>query len=153
MLHNFRNKLYDSHLERTKCCCFFLPSILWLRTLFPIQVSSKALYQAVWQFPFFWTFQDHLGNKLISWQFICYPRQCSDSQLPVVCLPQAGVPSSVTQCGLLDLVRSIVGQTIANVGVGTGAQSFFAAGDAQRALGKYKAAYTLYRQAFKAAGK
>ena len=68
-------------------------------------------------------------------------------------MPQAGVPSSVTQCGLLDLVRSIVSQTITNVGAGTNAQSFFASGDAQRALGKYKQAYTSYRQAYKAAGK
>lgn len=68
-------------------------------------------------------------------------------------LPQAGIPASVTQCGLLDLVRSIVSQTVANVGAGTNAASYLAAGDAQRTAGRFKAAYTSYRQAFKAAGK
>jgi hypothetical protein len=68
-------------------------------------------------------------------------------------LPQLGIPASTTQCGLLDLVRSIVSQTIANVGAGTNAQSFFNTGDAQRAAGKYKAAYASYRQAYKAAAK
>jgi hypothetical protein len=68
-------------------------------------------------------------------------------------LPQAGVPSSVTQCGLLDLVRSIVSQTIANVGAGTNAQSYLNTGDAQRTAGRFKAAYNSYKQAYKAAVK
>lgn len=75
------------------------------------------------------------------------------SSLNSLGLPQAGVPSSTVQCGLLDLVRSIVSQTIANVGAGTNAQSFFVTGDAQRAAGKYKLAYSSYRQAYKAASK
>ncbi len=78
-----------------------------------------------------------------------------------VCLPslndkglnQIGIPASSTQCGLLDLVRSIVRDTIANVGAGTNAQKFFATAEAQRAAGKYKDAYTSYRQAYKAASK
>lgn len=68
-------------------------------------------------------------------------------------LPQAGVPASTVQCGLLDLVRSIVRQTIANVGAGTNAQNFFDTGDSQRAAGQYKAAYASYRKAYKAASK
>jgi len=76
---------------------------------------------------------------------VCFP------SLNSLGLPQLGIPASVTQCGLLDLVRSIVQQTIANVGAGTNAQSFFNTGDAQRAAGQYKAAYTSYRKAYKAA--
>ena len=60
---------------------------------------------------------------------------------------------TIEQCGLLDLVRSIVSQTIAKVGVGTNAQSFFNQGEAQRAAGQYKAAYASYRKAYKAASK
>lgn len=78
---------------------------------------------------------------------VCFP------SLNAFGLPQVGVPASVTQCGLLDLVRSIVSQSIANMGTGTNAQSYFVAADAQKALGRYKSAYALYRQAFKAAGK
>ncbi len=63
-----------------------------------------------------------------------------------------GAPAP-TQCGLLDLVRSIVRDTIANVGAGTTAQKFFATAEAQRAAGKYKDAYASYRQAYKAASK
>lgn len=73
-------------------------------------------------------------------------------------LPQSvslpGFPTiTIPQCGLLDLVRSIVRDTIANVGAGTNAQSFFNTGDAQKAAFKYKAAYASYRQAYKAASK
>jgi hypothetical protein len=60
---------------------------------------------------------------------------------------------SPTQCGLLDLVRSIVRDTIANVGAGTNAQSFFNTAVAQQNAGQYKAAYASYRKAYKAAGK
>lgn len=60
---------------------------------------------------------------------------------------------TIQQCGLLDLVRSIVSQSIVNVGAGTNAQSFFNQGDAQRAAGQYKAAYASYRKAYKAASK
>ncbi len=67
-------------------------------------------------------------------------------------LPGAS-PVPVIQCGLLELVREIVRQTIANVGAGTNAQSFFNSAVAQQAAGKYKAAYASYRQAYKAAGK
>jgi hypothetical protein len=68
-----------------------------------------------------------------------------------VCTPSAATPP--TQCGLLDLVRTIVRETIANVGAGTNAQSFFDAGDAHRAAGRFKQAYASYRQAYKAASK
>jgi len=68
-----------------------------------------------------------------------------------VCTPSAATPP--TQCGLLNLVRTIVSETIANVGAGTNAQSFFATGDAHRAAGRYKSAYSSYRQAYKAASK
>jgi hypothetical protein len=66
-------------------------------------------------------------------------------------LPQIGELSNPVQCGLLDLVRSIVRDTIANVNNSSTAQSFFATGDAQRAAGNYKAAYSWYRKAYKAA--
>lgn len=77
----------------------------------------------------------------------------NDKGLPQsVSLP--GFPTiTIPQCGLLDLVRSIVRDTIANVGAGTNAQSFYATAEAQRAAGKYKAAYASYRQAYKAASK
>jgi len=78
---------------------------------------------------------------------VCFP------SLNPLGLPQAGTPANTTQCGLLDLVRSIVQQTITNVGAGTNAQSFFNTGDEQRAAGQYKAAYTSYRKAYKAAAK
>ena len=65
----------------------------------------------------------------------------------------ASFATPVTQCGYLDLVRIIVSETIANVGAGTNAQSFFATGDSQRAAGQFKAAYTSYRKAYKAAAK
>jgi hypothetical protein len=65
-----------------------------------------------------------------------------------------GLPTvTIFQCGLLDLVRAIVKQTIANVGAGTGAQAFFNTAETQKAAGKYKAAYASYRQAYKAASK
>ena len=77
----------------------------------------------------------------------------NDKGLPqTVSLP--GFPTiTITQCGLLDLVRSIVRDTIANVGAGTNAQSFFATAEAQRTAGKYKEAYASYRRAYKAASK
>jgi hypothetical protein len=85
------------------------------------------------------------------------------SSICVTSLNDKGLPQSVSlpgfptitipQCGLLDLVRAIVRDTIANVGAGTNAQSFFATADAQKAAGKYKAAYASYRQAYKAASK
>lgn len=63
-----------------------------------------------------------------------------------------GVPAvPIMQCGLLDLVRAIVRDTIANIGAGTNAQSFFNVAETQKAQGKYKLAYASYRQAFKAA--
>ncbi len=65
----------------------------------------------------------------------------------------ASFATPITQCGYLDLVRIIVSETIANVGAGTNAQSFFATGDSQRAAGQFKAAYTSYRKAYKAAAK
>ncbi len=79
---------------------------------------------------------------------VCFP------SLNALGLPQAGIApatNAAQQCGLLDLVRSIVQQTIAKVGAGTNAQSFFTTGDAQRAAGQYKAAYASYRRAYKAA--
>ena len=81
-----------------------------------------------------------------------------------VCLPSLndkGLPQlaaslnapAPTQCGLLDLVQSIVRDTIANVGAGTNAQNFFASAVAQKNAGKFKQAYASFRQAYKAAGK
>jgi len=59
--------------------------------------------------------------------------------------------------GYLNLVRTIVAQTIANIqaaGGSTGqAQSFFNQGDAAKAAGDFKGAYTLYRKAYKMAAK
>jgi hypothetical protein len=68
-------------------------------------------------------------------------------------LPQIGALSSPIQCGLLDLVRSIVRDTIANVNTGTTAAAFFQQGDAFKASGDYKSAYAYYRKAYKAASK
>lgn len=68
-------------------------------------------------------------------------------------LNQIGIPASTTQCGLLDLVRSIVSQTIVNGGNDKNALRDFATGDAQRAAGQYKSAYTSYRKAYKTAAK
>jgi hypothetical protein len=65
----------------------------------------------------------------------------------------ASFATPVTQCGYLDLVRIIVSETIANVGSGTNAQSFFAIGDAERAAGHFKAAYAAYQKAYRAAAK
>jgi hypothetical protein len=59
--------------------------------------------------------------------------------------------------GYLDLVRTIVAETIANIqasGGNTGqAQSLLNQGDAARTAGDFKGAYTLYRKAYKAAAK
>lgn len=59
--------------------------------------------------------------------------------------------------GYLNLVRTIVAQTIANIqaaGGSTGqAQSLLTQGDAAKAAGDFKGAYTLYRKAYKTAAK
>lgn len=86
------------------------------------------------------------------------PSNVCKTSLDVNGLPQTvtlpGFPTvTIPQCGLLDLVRAIVKDTIANVGAGTNAQSFFNTAEAQRAAGKYKAAYASYRMAYKAASK
>ncbi|CAN5488093.1 hypothetical protein BH10ACI2_BH10ACI2_16360 [soil metagenome] len=77
----------------------------------------------------------------------------NDKGLPQSATLPGALPVPIPQCGLLDLVRAIVRDTIANVGAGTNAQAIFATAEAQRAAGKYKAAYTSYRQAYKAASK
>lgn len=77
----------------------------------------------------------------------------NDKGLPqLVTLPGAATVT-ISQCGLLDLVRSIVRDTIANVGAGTNAQSFFATAEAHRTAGRYKQAYASYRMAYKTASK
>ncbi len=83
------------------------------------------------------------------------PSSVCFSSLNSAGLPQTGIPSGTVQCGLLDLVRSIVSQTITNVGGSSAAQAQreLAEGDAQRAAGQYKAAYTSYRKAYKTASK
>jgi tetratricopeptide (TPR) repeat protein len=57
--------------------------------------------------------------------------------------------------GYLELVRDIVAQTINNIRNAGGsvgqAQSFFNQGEAQRAAGNFKAAYSYYRKAYKQA--
>jgi hypothetical protein len=80
---------------------------------------------------------------------VCFP------SLNSLGLPQSGIPSSTVQCGLLNLVRSIVSQTITNVGGSSAAQAQkdLADGDAQKAAGQYKAAYASYRKAYKTASK
>jgi hypothetical protein len=75
---------------------------------------------------------------------VCFPALNSQG------LPQTGPPSSSVQCGLLDLVRSIVNQTIVNI---SGpyldlARRDFAQGDDYRANGYYKRAYVSYRKAY-----
>jgi hypothetical protein len=78
---------------------------------------------------------------------VCFP------SLNPLGLPQAGIPSGngPIQCGLLDLVRSIVSQTIVNGGNNQNALKDFATGDSQRAAGQYKSAYASYRKAYKMA--
>jgi hypothetical protein len=65
------------------------------------------------------------------------------------------IPNPATQCGYLDLVRAIVNETIANVAgpSAASAQLLLAQGDAQKAAGQFKAAYTTYRKAYKTAAK
>jgi hypothetical protein len=69
------------------------------------------------------------------------------------CTPSLANPP--TQCGYLDLVRTIVKETIANVAGPNAAKAnaLLAQGDAQKAAGKYKQAYLTYRQAYKTAAK
>ncbi len=59
--------------------------------------------------------------------------------------------------GYLNLVRTIVAQTIANIQAAGGsagqAQSWLTQGDAAKAAGDFKGAYTLYRKAYKFAAK
>jgi hypothetical protein len=77
----------------------------------------------------------------------------TDKGLPqIVTLPGMS-PVTIQQCGLLDLVRIIVKDSIANVGAGTNAQSFFNTAEAHRTAGKFKLAYASYRMAYKAASK
>ena len=83
---------------------------------------------------------------------VCKPSLNSSGVPQTVSLP--GSPTiTIQQCGLLDLVRAIVKDTIANVGAGTNASDFFGVAEKQRNQGKYKAAYASYRQAYKAASK
>ncbi len=81
---------------------------------------------------------------------VCFPA-LNDKGLPQLAA-SLGAPNP-TQCGLLDLVRSIVNQTIINGGNDKNALKDFATGDSQRAAGQYKAAYTSYRKAYKTASK
>ncbi len=69
------------------------------------------------------------------------------------CTPSLANPP--TQCGYLNLVRTIVKETIANVaGPETAkANALLAQGDAEKAAGKYKQAYLTYRKAYKTAAK
>ncbi len=69
------------------------------------------------------------------------------------CKPSLANPP--TQCGYLDLVRTIVKETIANVaGANTAkANVLLLQGDVQKAAGNYKQAYLTYRQAYKTAAK
>lgn len=61
----------------------------------------------------------------------------------------------LNQCGLLDLAREIVVQTIARLAGPSAPQanSFLAKGDQYKAAGNHKAAYQQYRQAYKTAAK
>jgi hypothetical protein len=67
----------------------------------------------------------------------------------------ASLANPPTQCGYLDLVRTIVKETIANVAGPNAAKAnaLLAQGDAQKAAGRYKQAYLTYRQAYKTAAK
>jgi hypothetical protein len=61
----------------------------------------------------------------------------------------------LNQCGLLDLVREVVVQTISRL-AGTSAvqaNAFLAKGDQYKTAGNPKAAYQQYRQAYKTAAK
>jgi hypothetical protein len=68
---------------------------------------------------------------------------------------QCAGAAPLNQCGLLDLVREIVVQTISRLaGAGAAqANAFLAKGDQYRAAGNFKAAYQQYRQAYKTAAR
>jgi hypothetical protein len=68
---------------------------------------------------------------------------------------QCAGAAPLNQCGLLDLVREVVVQTISRVAGTSAAQanSFLAKGDQYKTAGNFKAAYQQYRQAYKTAGK
>ena len=61
------------------------------------------------------------------------------------------------QGGYLDLVKTIVTETIAKIQAAGGsvsnAQAFLGDANAAKAAGDFKTAYSLYRKAYKAAGK
>jgi hypothetical protein len=104
--------------------------------------------------------KDELKNLLLRTQ-IEADLATADNAVPVAlyetpgttCKPSVANPP--TQCGYLDLVRTIVKETIANVaGVNTAkANALLAQGDAQKAAGNYKAAYLTYRLSYKMAAK
>jgi len=79
---------------------------------------------------------------------VCFPALNSLGQA------QAGASTSTTtQCGLLDLVRAIVGQTINNIGQphSSRASIEFTLAETFRTQGLYKRAYVYYRNAYRIA--
>jgi len=77
----------------------------------------------------------------------------ADLAAPDNATPVAIFETPAAKQGYLDLVRTIVATTIANLAGSSAAQanSFLAQGDAYKAAGNYKAAYAAYRKAYKSA--
>ena len=77
----------------------------------------------------------------------------ADLAAPDNATPVALFETPAAKQGYLDLVRSIVATTIANLAGSNTAQanSFLAQGDAYKAAGNYKSAYAAYRKAYKSA--
>jgi archaellum component FlaC len=77
----------------------------------------------------------------------------ADLAAPDNATPLAIFETPAAKQGYLDLVRSIVATTIANLAGSSTAQanSFLAQGDAYKAAGNYKSAYAAYRKAYKSA--
>ncbi|HYY98540.1 MAG TPA: hypothetical protein VE642_08115, partial [Pyrinomonadaceae bacterium] len=68
---------------------------------------------------------------------------------------QCAGAAPLNQCGMLDLVRQVVVQTISRLAGASASQAnaFLTKGDQYAAAGNYKAAYQQYRQAYKTAAK
>jgi hypothetical protein len=68
---------------------------------------------------------------------------------------QCAGAAPLNQCGMLDLVRQVVVQTISRLAGSSASQAnaFLTKGDQYAAAGNYKAAYQQYRQAYKTAAK
>jgi hypothetical protein len=76
-------------------------------------------------------------------------------QTPSTTCTTPSIPNPLTQCGYLNLVAAIVRETITNQAGPNmaAAQALLVQGDAQRAAGQFRVAYTTYRKAYKTSSK